>query len=216
MSAQQRLGAGYKIGDVIDYVDRFTGHRDATPIPALWYLLRVHPNRERKVERDLKKRGLAYYLPDHPCIVPIGRRGATMRTRRVDRPLFPGLIFIPDFEASLTKFRGIDGVAGFLHFGERVAFVRHRVDRKLLDAKGNELCLSMVDLVHLVAILHVPISKRAAKFKSGELVRITQGPLADRAGRIERLDDRGRIKILLDATSRSISVELNEAQIEPV
>lgn len=191
----------WEIGDDAGTVTAPRWHDESVPIPKVWCLLRVHPNRERKVERDLQLRALSYTLPMYPREVSIGRRGGNAPTRLVETPLFPGIIFIPDFDATITNFRGIDGVSGFLHFGTRLAMARPSIMQEL-----RNLCVE----------LRVPRSKRERLYQTGQLVRINDGAFQGWSGRIERLDEHGRLRILIDAIKRGVPVELSETQVELV
>lgn len=177
-------------------VDGLLGARERA---ACWYLLRVHPGREFHVIRALSRpwRHVAAYLPVFKKQMRVNAR----ITRLVDRPLFPGLVFIPDFEAHLDWRGDVDGVSSFLRFGE----VPATLSPALLD-----------DVIRLEAILALPRSKRDRAFTCGDLVRINEGPFAGWTGRIDRLDQHGRISVLIDAIKRGLPVNISESQVEPV
>jgi hypothetical protein len=48
-----------------------------------------------------------------------------------------------------------------------------------------------------------------------QMVQIVDGPLAGFVGQVKRLDSHGRLKVFVDAL-RGASVQLSEAQVEPV
>ena len=51
--------------------------------------------------------------------------------------------------------------------------------------------------------------------KEGEAIRVTAGPFADVVGQLERLDDSGRVKVLLELIGGKVRVALPEALVAP-
>jgi len=49
----------------------------------------------------------------------------------------------------------------------------------------------------------------------GQNIRITSGPFADLIGRLERLDDRGRVGVLLELLGGPVRVELPKTLVAP-
>ena len=188
----------YKIGDHVGMVDLCA--RNAVlekPVARLWYVLEIRPGKDPSVMRALERRGIDGYSPQI-------KRTEVFRGRKRDvcKPLFPGLILIPDYDAGLVS-RHIDGVIGFVTFGE--FFMRLKPD----GPQGVE------QIRRMEAIGNVPLSKRKRMFEAGQLVRVVDGPFAYFSGRIERLDSRGRLSVLVDIFSRMTPVELEEGQVEP-
>jgi transcriptional antiterminator NusG len=183
-----------KIGDFVEPVE--VAHT-SSPVPKLWYLLRIHPNRELTVEEKLNERGVCAYIPKEKRSVRAGRS----RQLRV-APIFPGLLFIPDFEADLRRLKDLaEGIVGYVMFGERAAYASPRI---------------MESIRGLEAVIDIPVSKRARKYAIGQLVRVVDGPFNWWEGRIERLDTHGRLRVLLNILEREVPVEMDEDQIEPV
>lgn len=170
-----------------------------------WYLLDVYPGREQKVMRWFRYFGLAGWYPIEISYVRRGTGEPARKPhlgRRVVRPLVPGLIFVPDLERSnvMTTFPDVEGF--------------HMVGDCLARMPADD----MARLRDIEAYLNTPRSVRGyrGKLSIGDLVRIVDGPFADFCGRIERLDSKGRLKVLIDAFKRSISVQMTEMQIEPI
>jgi len=166
-------------------------------LPSWWYLLRVHPGREFKVMRGFNRSGIASYLPTFPK-QQRSERMCRVVMSTVVRPLFPGLIFIPEFEADIDRLRTVDGVTSFLHFGDAVA----RLSPQLFE-----------EVRQLEAVLAVPRSKR---YRAGDELLIKDGPFAGWISRFDRLEDGGRIRVLIDTIQRGLSVTIAESQVEPV
>ncbi len=190
-------------GQFVDFIAR-PAERLEVPMPSCWYVLRSHPGKERKVIDTLRRDDVSYYYPTfrHSQIVRRVRFGYEVCARReVVSPLFPGMIFIPDFEISTTNFDCITGSAGFLRFGPTFARLRAQDHR---------------DICAIVATANTPPRKRKRLYAVGQLVRVVDGPFAGFEGRIERLDSRRRLSVLIDVFKRATPSELEEGQIEPV
>jgi transcriptional antiterminator NusG len=190
-----------RIGDRVGRVDLSVFGPLEVPLPKRWHLLRIRPNRETQVLRSFEQRNISAYLPRVTHTVANGLSPVRQLRRTVISPLFPGLIFMPDFEFSNRQVLATDGVAGYLRFGEHTAYLTHAVfcDVRAIEAAAN-----------------IPHSKRKRLYELGQLVQVIDGPLASWTGRIERLDAKGRYKILVNALARGMMVSLTERQIESV
>jgi transcription antitermination factor NusG len=195
-------------GDFVDFIDR-TPARVDRPIPTFWYFVRVHPLTERRASDLLDRRGVTCYAPTFEHEVRAHRRWRqwTMpKMKRIRSPIFPGLIFIPDFDADVPRLKGLSrDVVGLLKFGEFPARL------------SAALCQSVRELERNMS---VPLSqKKHAPLKPGDPIRVkweTGNPFAMWTGRFERLDGKGRLRVLLQAASREVPVTLPEDQVEAV
>ncbi|MGX0963176.1 transcriptional antiterminator NusG [Bradyrhizobium japonicum] len=174
----------------------------AAPEAKHWHLLDVYPGREQKVMRWFRYYGIDGWYPIEISYVRRGIGGPARKPhlgRRVFRPLVPGLIFVPDYE----RVPALPDVDGFHHVGDCLA--RMSVE-------------DMARLRDIEAYLNTPRSERRhrGKLSVGELVRVVDGPFFDFVGRLERLDSRGRLTVLIDAFKRSVSLQMDEMQIEPI
>jgi transcriptional antiterminator RfaH len=52
--------------------------------------------------------------------------------------------------------------------------------------------------------------------REGQSVKVWAGPFADLIGRLERLDDRGRVNVLLEMLGRTIRVTLPRVLVQPI
>jgi transcription antitermination factor NusG len=187
------MTALYSIGDFVDFVERPT----ASPLKAaVWYLLRLHPNYDLKAEKQLQDRGISVYVPKEKQTIKTGWN------RRVSRdvPIFPGAMFVPDFEADVARLkRFASGIGGFVKCdGQCLRVSLDRMDEiRRFEEKQNG----------------VP-EKR--KYKLGQNVVVTDGPWKLWEGRIERLDRNYRLRVLIDALTREIPIDLSEDQVQAV
>jgi len=200
------LNMGYYKGQIVGYVDisQLRGPIE-TPMPQKWYVLTTFPNKEAKVMRTFTDRNISAY---HPVI----RRTRIIRGRRIDGtvPLFASLIFIPDFQARAGGVK-VDGVEGYLKFGDCYPYLPERAPPV---KRGSNGIPDMIGIRRLEGDGNIPVVRRRRLYRIGEGVRVVSGPFADFNGKIESLDSKGRLKVLLDIFSRLTPVELDQGQIE--
>ncbi|WLB43034.1 transcription termination/antitermination NusG family protein [Bradyrhizobium ottawaense] len=184
----------YKIGDFVEYVPMLDEAIAVPLVPQRWYVLLTFANKERKVMRTFRERGVSAYFP-------MIRKRAVHRGRicEIAAPLFAGVIFIPDFQAGLGSVK-VDGVEGYFKMGECYPYLTPKLmqDVRTLEAMGS-----------------IPLARRKRLWSVGQLVRVTDGPFASFQGTIDRLDSRGRLGVLVDIFKRATPVTLDERQIEP-
>lgn len=214
------MSMAYKRGEIVGYVDLSETNDVSVPRePVEWLLVRVQPMRERHVEERLHANGISCYLPSYEKHVSVGkwRHWTISRKRKVRTPIFPGMIFVPQFDARLWMLQGICSFVG--------GFVRTREDA-ILGADRNDPYAGFARMSHRLFLqMQVlernydrPQSKKGGNFKAGDQVRIRQGnPFALWSGRIERLDDKGRLKVLISIMQREVTVSgLTVDQVEAV
>lgn len=206
----QRLEIGQFVGTVD--LDARRGPASVPMQPKHWFILRTHPGCERKVMREFERRNVSAYCPFIAKQQRVVRRvhgsSWTYKTKRlVQVPLFPQLVFVPDFERIPAD---IAGLSGWLRFGEWYA----RIPSEREEKSDRAACMS--DIHALVAIANTPRSKRESKFAAGDLVRIVDGPFQLFSGRIERLDSKGRLSVAIEIFGRLSPTIVSERQIEPV
>jgi transcriptional antiterminator NusG len=184
----------YRIGDFVEYVPLVDDVAAVSIMPQCWYLLLTYANRERKVMRTFRERGVSAYFP-------LVRKRVVHRGRLCDvaAPLFAQAIFVPDFQASLGGVM-VDGVEGYFKMGDCYPCLTPR---------------DMANVRHLEAIGSIPLARRKRLWSLGQLVRITDGPFAGFQGTIDRLDSKGRLNVLVDIFKRLTPASFDEHQIEP-
>ncbi len=113
---------------------------------------------------------------------------------------FPGSLFVPDFDADIARLKGAaDGIGGFVKYcGEALKIsLRTMAELRRFEARRNGIA-------------------EERKFRVGQTVRIVGGPFDMLEGRIDRLDSRYRLSLLMEILGAQSSVELDEDQVEAV
>jgi transcriptional antiterminator NusG len=175
----------------------------AVPVtPARWYMLGVTPGRDARVVRRLLERGICAYSP---IIVRYIDRRTKVESRkphlgrRVERPFLAGMVFVPDFDVQNPAIRRLDDVGEWLTIDEgRFASLRST---------------DMAVVRGIVGAQNAPFGVR--DYALQQMVQIVDGPLTGFVAQVARLDSHSRLTVFVDAL-RGASVQLSEAQVEPV
>jgi transcription antitermination factor NusG len=171
-----------------------------------WHVIHTEPQCEHMAHGGLVGRRFKVYLPTITKVVRAGRR-----ERPVERPMFPGYLFIRfDWTPRLdgltqdrwTRVFATAGVHGLLMNGERPAVVPDAAIAKVYAIEED---------------IRTPKTKeQAIGYELLETVRISDGPFAEHLGKIDQLDDEKRITVLLSLFGRQTKVVLSAGQIEKV
>ena len=143
-----------------------------------WYLVRTLSGREISAERQLQNQGYISFLPKHVKTI----RHARKLTHAVGA-YFPCYLFV-SLDLEHDRWRSINGTFGVSHIitaGDRPAPVPEGVVEALVAASDERGVLV-----------------RQTHFSEGEQVRLIAGPFADQLGVIDRLDEGGRVRVLLE------------------
>ncbi len=160
-----------------------------------WFVARVLPHQENRVQYNLDRLGFRNFLP---------RLRRTVRHARKSRdtlqPLFPGYIFII---INLSKHRwrsvkGTFGVASLIMGAEQPTPVPSGVVEALIAS-----CESCGPF------------RLDCSLEIGQKVRIVSGPFADTLCRLAHLDDRRRVRVLLEIMGIEVATQLERSAIAP-
>jgi transcriptional antiterminator RfaH len=160
-----------------------------------WFLVYTQPKAERKAQWHLGAQGFATYLPRIRKTV---RHARQMRT--VQAPVFPRYLFtILDIDRDRwLSVRSSLGVSQLIcrHDGRPVPVPAGIVETLIAQTDGE---LTRLDV----------------GFVKGQNVRILFGPFSDLVGRLERLDEAGRVQVLLNMMGTAVPVSLHRSALAP-
>lgn len=120
--------------------------------------------------------------------------------RTVLAPLFPNYIFVI-MDPSVQRWRAVNstiGVASLIMGKERPIPVPVGVVEALVTATEGSGAIRL-----------------DRELQAGDDVRILSGPFAETLGQLVRLDDRGRVQVLLEIMGGRIPLELERWRIAP-
>jgi len=149
-----------------------------------WYVVRTKPRRERYAQEQLCRRGVETFLPR---IVEAPRVGSDT----LIAALFPGYLFAHiDLWQQYTKVIWTPGVRHLVAFGETPTPVDHEVIDFIQGRCGAEGIVSV-----------------QPTFRDGDLVRVTQGPMAGLVGVVDgHVSGRYRVHVLMELLRRRTRV----------
>jgi transcription antitermination factor NusG len=161
-----------------------------------WYLVRALIHREAIAAEQLTRQGFTTFLPKQPRTVRHARR-----IRVALAAYFPGYLFV-ELDLAAQRWRSVNGTLGVSQLvgpAERPSPVPKGVVEALIEAADPRGVLSGPPL------------------QAGQTVRIIAGAFADQLAVIERLDEAGRVRVLLEIVTGTVAVTiaremLNEAR----
>ena len=161
-----------------------------------WFAVHTQPHSEGKAHENLARQGYAPYLPRYRRWV----RHARQR-KLVLRPLFSRYLFV-GFDRATMPWRPIlstVGVSGIVCRGDGPEPVAPGVIELLRKRESDGAFDELVP---------------AHRLKSGDAVRIAEGPFENVIGRLVKAGDEERVYILFELLGRSVRAEVSAAIIE--
>ena len=161
-----------------------------------WFAARTLPHRENSAHFNLHCLGFRSFVPRFRRTI----RHAN-KLRNVLAPLFPGYIFVI-LDLSRDRWRSVNsttGVASLIMGVEQPLSVPLGVVEALIVRSENS------GTIRLDRDLEV-----------GERVRILSGPFAETLCRIEHLDDRGRVQVLLEIMGGQVLAQVDRSALSPI
>jgi transcription antitermination factor NusG len=160
------------------------------PADARWLAAFTQCHHENRVARQLKARGVEYFLPSY-------ERVSQWRDRRVklQQALFPGYLFVR-----------INGA-------EKKHVLEARGVVSLVGSPGRPTEIQPEEIAKIQLALKTCVVEPIEYLKIGERVRIEGGPLSGLSGILYRKCNKLRVVISVDAIMRSFLVEVDTAHL---
>lgn len=170
-----------------------------------WYAIHTYSGYEERVKKNLDQRVKSLGAEDeiYQVVIPTEEEVEIKsgQKRTVQRKILPGYILVEMriTDRSWVIVRNTPGVTGFVGSGGKpVALMQHEVDQILKQMQAE-----------------TPRVK--VGFKSGQSVRVTDGPFTDFVGVVDEVGaDKGKVKVLLSLFGRETPVELDFLQVEKI
>src|ERR1700687_140413 len=160
-----------------------------------WFLVHSLPKSERRAELHLGAQGFRTHLPTIQKTIRHARQLRTVRATLFPRYLFLILDLGRDRWLSV---RSTVGVSSLFTCENRPVPVPEGVVEALIE-RTDEANLTLFN----------------SGLTTGQSVRILSGPFADFVGTLERLDDGGRGRVVLDMMGTAVPVALRRSAICP-
>lgn len=161
---------------------------DVTPgvfeLPQPWQIAHVRPRKEKALARDLRERGVAYYLPQIENETEAGRTSWL--------PLYPGYLFFRGERLEVVK-SGM--VAGVLDVVDQQQFAIELRQILTLQQSGARL---------------TPLPS----LDEGDLVTVRDGAFAGFHGRVVRVANEDRLIVSISVLNRHVMVEFSRTSVK--
>ena len=160
-----------------------------------WYVARVHSNRESTARVNLDRLGFRSFAPRTKRTIRHARK-----LRNVLAPLFPGYVFLI-LDLSRDRWRSVNstfGVASLIMGAEQPLPVPCGLVEALVIATEAS------GLVRFDSDLEI-----------GQTLRIVSGPFSEALCRLVHLDDKGRVRVLLEFMGAEVTAQLDRECVAP-
>jgi transcriptional antiterminator NusG len=190
-------------GDTV--TEEYPGQPDDLPQEdgRAWYVVHCYSGYENKVRHNLEQRIESMGLKDRifDVVVPTEEEIEVKEGKRrtVERRVFPGYILVNMImsEESWYVVRNTPGVTGFVGMGTQPTPLRPEEVAQIIKRMEAEAP-------------HIKVT-----FRSGERVRIVDGPFNDFRGTVAELDmERAKVRVMVNFFGRETPVELDFLQVE--
>jgi transcription termination/antitermination protein NusG len=168
-----------------------------------WYVIHCYSGYENKVRHNLEQRIETMGMKDKifDVVIPTQEEIEVKdgKRRTVERHVFPGYVLVNMIltEESWYVVRNTPGVTGFVGMGNSPTALRPEEVAQILRRMEAEAP-------------HVKVT-----FKTGERVRIVDGPFNDFRGTVAEIDmERTKVRVMVNFFGRETPVELDFLQVE--
>ncbi len=194
----------YAEGDSVDSGDSSTEPRPEDDADApQWYVVHCYSGYENKVKHNLEQRVESMGMQNEilQVVVPTEEEMEVRdgKRRTVEKRVFPGYILVKMKlnERVLNVVRATPGVTRFVGMGNKPT--------ALTEQEVNQIMRRM----------EAEAPKLRVSFRTGQKVRITDGPFADFMGMVDKIDtERAKVTVLVSFFGRETPVELDFLQVE--
>jgi transcription elongation factor/antiterminator RfaH len=157
-----------------------------------WFLAHTLPKSELKAVLHLGAQGFRTYLPQIQKTIRHARQLRTVRA-----PLFPRYLFIA-LDLERDRWLSVRSTVGV---------------SSLFTQDGRPVPVPVGIVESLVEQCDGSVTRLDTNLVKGQHVRILSGPFADFVGTLERLDEAGRVQVLLKMMGASVPVTLHRSAL---
>ena len=158
-----------------------------------WFALYTAPNHEKRVEQQLRMKGVEPFLP----LFTVTKRWKNRTTVKVESPLFTGYVFAR------------------IGTGERARVLEIPSVLWIVGNAQGPASLPDAEIEALRSGLHLRQVDPYPYLKTGNRARIRSGAFAGLVGIVVRRDEQLRIVLSLDLIECSIAVHVTADELEP-
>jgi transcription elongation factor/antiterminator RfaH len=159
-----------------------------------WFLVHTLPKGEKKAELHLGAQGFRTYLPQIRRTIRHARQLKTVRA-----PLFPRYLFVT-LDLERDRWLSVRSTVGV---------------SRLFTQDGRPVPVPIGIVESLIERSDADVTRLDAGLVNGQRVRILSGPFADFVGMLQRLDEAGRVRVLLEMMGTAVPVTLHRSALSP-
>jgi len=162
-----------------------------------WYAVHTLPFAEARAERQLQRQELRTFQPKRHKTIRHARKLST-----IEAPFFPRYLFIV-LDLTRHQWRSVNGTFGVSRLVMHGDDQPHPVPRGVVEA--------LIEAADAHGVLQL-----GRKLQLGESVRLLAGPFAEQIAILDRLDDSGRVQVLLHILGRQAAVSTDVNNVLPL
>jgi len=159
-----------------------------------WYALYTCPRHEKCVAQQIEQRSIACFLPLYRSV-----RRWKDRRKELELALFPGYIFVHLALPDRLRVLQLPSAVRLVSFNGQPAVMPEAEIEQLRQRLARGGCVEPHPYLRV-----------------GRRVRVCGGPMQGLEGIIVRRKDRCRVVFSLDLIMRSVAVEVDETDVEPI
>jgi transcriptional antiterminator RfaH len=160
-----------------------------------WFLVHTQPKSERRAQLHLGAQGFRTHLPQIRKTIRHARQLKTVRA-----PLFPRYLFII-LDLGRDRWLSVQSTVGV---------------SSLFSCDGRPITVPVGAVEALIEYVdEAALTLFQSGLRTGQSVRILTGPFANLVGTLERLDDAGRVRVLLEMMGTAVPIRLHRAALSP-
>ena len=159
-----------------------------------WYAVCVRPRYEKLATRHLERQGVNCFLPVYRSV-----RRWKDRRKELDMALFPGYVFVN------------------LNARDRLGVLRAPGVLRFVSFQGQPAAVPDSEIRALESSVFAGLRPQPHPYlRQGRKVRVKRGPLVDAEGIMVRRKEGFRLVLSIELIMRSVMLEVDEADVEPL
>jgi transcriptional antiterminator RfaH len=160
-----------------------------------WFLVHARAKSELKAESHLRAQGFRTFFPQIRKTIRHARQLRTVRA-----PLFPRYLFLI-LNLDRDRWLSVRSTVG--------------VSSLVTVSDGRPIPVPNGIVETLIAQSDDKLARLDAGLVEGQSVRVLSGPFADFLGKLERLNDAGRVRVLLELMGTTVPVSMHRSVLAP-
>ncbi|MCR5645334.1 MAG: UpxY family transcription antiterminator [Bacteroidales bacterium] len=162
-----------------------------------WYALYVHSRAEKRVQSQLTDMGFEAYLP-----LIVTMKKWSDRMKKVEEPLFKSYLFVRADVRNYFDIVNLPGVTRMVSFEKKPVVVP---ENQIIAIK--KYCDDYVE---------TDPELTTEELHEGQLVRITNGPMAGLTGRLAPINNKRRLVVFIESVGQYLPINISRSKVEAV